>query len=100
MVNMEFNIMHTWLINSAEFLFAAGLIVNAFLFIPQAWSIYRKKRADEVSLITFGGFWLIQLSIVVHAVIKQDWLLFMGYILALITCGSVIILTIMYKNKK
>jgi MtN3 and saliva related transmembrane protein len=91
--------MDTWLINSAEFLFATGLIVNAFLFIPQAWSIYRKKRSDEVSLITFGGFWLIQLFIVIHALIKHDWLLFIGYMLALITCGSVIILALMYKKK-
>ena len=91
--------MHTWLINTAEFMFTSGLIVNAILFIPQAWRIYRTKRSKEVSLITFGGFWLIQLSIVIHALIKQDWLLFAGYILALISCGSVISLALMYKNK-
>lgn len=92
--------MDTWIVNSAEFLFALGLFVNAFLFIPQARRIFKQKRSDEVSLVTFGGFWIIQLLTVVHALIKHDWILFTGYILALVTCGAVILLAIRYKNIK
>lgn len=52
--------METWVIPLIEFLFAAALFVNALLFIPQALQIYKQKKSEEVSLITFGGFWLTQ----------------------------------------
>ena len=89
-----------WLIQSTEFLFAASLFVNALLFIPQAWRLYKQKESKEVSLITFIGFWIGQLLTVCHALIKSDWILFSGYIFALITCGTVIILTIKYRCNK
>lgn len=90
--------METWVIPLIEFLFAAALFVNALLFIPQALQIYKQKKSEEVSLITFGGFWLTQLLTVFHAIVKQDWILLMGYIAALITCGTVIILAIKYRT--
>lgn len=92
--------MHNITVNLAESLFALSLFVNALLFIPQAWRLYTQKESMEVSLITFIGFWIGQLLTVIHAIIKSDWILFSGYIGALITCGSVIILTIKYRAKK
>lgn len=90
-------IMTPWVTASIEFLFATSLFVNALLFIPQAWRIFRKKESSEVSLITFGGFWLAQLLMVLHALIKHDWLLFSGFAFALMTCGSVIVMTLRYR---
>lgn len=90
--------MNQWTIDTAEFMFAIALLVNALLFIPQAWRIFKQKKSEEVSLITFGGFWLTQALTVFHAFINHDMILFIGYILALITCGSVIILAIKYKT--
>lgn len=90
--------MTEWTVNITELMFALALFVNAVLFIPQAYRIYQQKRSDEVSLITFGGFWITQLLTVFHAIIKQDIILLLGYILALITCGTVIVLTIKYKK--
>lgn len=84
-------------IHITEFLFAISLFVNALLFIPQAWRLYKQKESREVSLITFVGFWIGQLLTVCHAFIKNDWILFSGYVFALITCGIVIILTIKYR---
>ncbi|HLD16969.1 MAG TPA: PQ-loop repeat-containing protein, partial [Coxiellaceae bacterium] len=75
-----------------EFLFGIALFVNAALFIPQAWRIYRKKSSEGVSLLTFGGFWLIQLVTVLHGYLHQDHLLFWGFFLSLVTNGCVIIL--------
>lgn len=84
----------------AEFMFAVALFVNAALFLPQAWKIFTKKKADEISLLTFGGFWITQLLTVIHATIRNDHILLIGYILALITCGLVISLTFRYRYLK
>lgn len=92
--------MVTWMANSVEFLFAISLFVNALLFIPQAWRLYQQKESREVSLITFIGFWIGQLLTVFHALIKHDWILFGGYMFTLITCGTVVILTIKYRYNK
>ena len=92
--------MENWVIHSVEFLFAVSLFVNALLFIPQAWRLYKQKESKDVSLITFIGFWIGQLLIVCHALIKGDWILFCGYIFALITCGAVIILAVKYRTQK
>ena len=89
--------MHNVTISLAEVMFAVALVANAALFLPQAWKIFTKKKADEISLLTFGGFWVTQLLTVIHSVIRSDHILFFGYILALITCGLVIILTIRYR---
>lgn len=92
--------MHNITANLAEFMFAIALFVNAALFLPQAWRILTKKKADEISLLTFGGFWVTQLLTVIHAVIRNDSILLIGYILALITCGMVIVLTLKYRYLK
>lgn len=84
----------------AEFLFAAGLFINAALFIPQIILLLKKKHSDELSLTTFLGFCLIQFFIIVHGLYLQDWLLVFGYALSLLTCGTVTSLIIYYKIKK
>lgn len=89
--------MSTLAFNSIEFLFAIALFANAMLFLPQGWKIYKKKKSDEVSLITFIGFWLIQLLTIFHAIIRQDLILLIGNIISLITCGLVIFFIIRYR---
>ena len=59
--------------------------------------IWRHKSAKEVSLFTFAGFSLIQLAIIAHGVIHRDWLLVIGTGLSLLTCGTVAILTLIFK---
>lgn len=83
-----------------DLLFSSGMIVNAILFIPQAIRIYRHKTSTGVSLITFIGFFLIQFTIVLHGILEHDFLLVYGYIFSMISCGSVISLTIFYRNHK
>ncbi|OGT05938.1 MAG: hypothetical protein A2103_02690 [Gammaproteobacteria bacterium GWF2_41_13] len=81
-----------------EFVFSAALIINALLFIPQALRIFKEKSAADVSLLTFGGFLFIQLMIVLHGIINHDYLLIIGYLFSMVTCGAVVILTLMYKK--
>lgn len=72
-----------------EIFFSISMFVNAALFIPQAIKIFRHKTAAELSLTTFAGFNLIQLSMVLHGYIHQDWFLVLGMGLSFLSCLSV-----------
>ena len=85
-----------WFVNV---FFGIALFINAALFIPQALLLVQKKHADDVSLLTFGGFCIIQILTIWHAYYSQDWLLMIGYIVSLITCGFVTILIMMYRMR-
>ncbi|MCD6047485.1 MAG: putative sensory histidine-kinase / response regulator [Gammaproteobacteria bacterium] len=80
-----------------ELAFSSALFINALLFIPQAIKIFKDKSAEGVSLLTFFGFLLIQIAIIGHGLIHQDRLLIFGYILSVITCGSVVLLALYYR---
>ncbi len=77
--------------------FVLSLIVNAGLFIPQALRLIKFKNSEELSVITFFGFWLINISIVLHALITKDLLLFWGTMLSVITSGVVAWLILYYR---
>lgn len=81
-----------------EVFFSLGLFINAFLFIPQAVKLYRTKNSEDLSLITFAGFNLIQLFIFLHGYIHKDYLLMLGYLLSLITCGAVTWMIVWYRK--
>lgn len=88
-----------WLEKFIEAVFSLGLFINAVLFVPQIIRLYKSKHANDVSLLTFGGFWLIQVFIVLHGVINHDKLLIIGYSLSLLSCGIVVLLILMYRIK-
>lgn len=92
--------MHTMLMkNLVEISFALGLFINAALFVPQAFRLIKKKDSEEVSFITFFGFWLIQLTTTLHGFIRKDYLLAFGTLLSMITNGHVIWLILYYRIK-
>ena len=83
-----------------QLFFAAALFVNAALFIPQALRIIREKHSRDVSLITFSGFFLIQLATVCHAIIAKDDILLFGNALSMVACACVVALTLRYRKQK
>ena len=87
-----------WFIIFIDIIFGAGLFINAALFIPQAIRIVKYKNTKGLSLITFVGFCLTQLAAVVYGFFHQDYILMIGYVLALITCGTVTVLIFKYRN--
>jgi len=89
-----------WLKYFVEVMFSLGLFINALLFVPQAIKLWKTKKADSVSLITFLGFNVIQLFTIIHAYLHQDYILFWGMVLTLLSCGSVVLLACMYKWAK
>lgn len=83
-----------------EFGFSISLLVNAILFIPQAWIIFQKKSVNDVSLLTFVGFNVIQLFTLLHGLLTHDYILVFGYFLSIVTCGTVSGLIFYYRYVK
>jgi MtN3 and saliva related transmembrane protein len=81
-------------------MFGLGLGCNALLFVPQVLAVWRKKTDEGISLITFGGFSVLQVIGVVHGVYQRDLSLILGMAASLLTCGSVTALTIFYRMKR
>jgi MtN3 and saliva related transmembrane protein len=83
-----------------EWLFGLGLGCNALLFVPQVLAVWRKKSDEGISLITFGGFSVLQVIGIVHGIYQQDPSLILGMAASLLTCGSVTALTIFYRVRR
>ncbi len=80
-----------------EILFAAGLFTNAILFIPQIIRLVQKKHSDDISLITFLGFNIINLLTVLHGFLHKDYILLFGSFAAFLTNSVVTFLIIWYR---
>ena len=80
--------------------FGLGLIGNALLFVPQVIAVWRKKSDEGISLITFGGFSVLQAIGIVHGIYQRDPSLVLGMAASLLTCGSVTALTIFYRMRR
>ncbi|MGD9108288.1 MAG: hypothetical protein PVI75_03865 [Gammaproteobacteria bacterium] len=83
----------------SDLLYGTALFVNAALFLPQAWRIYIKKTAEEASLITFGGFNIIQILGFINGVYNKDYALIFGQAISIIACGLVTMQILIYKIK-
>jgi MtN3 and saliva related transmembrane protein len=81
-------------------IFGLGLVGNALLFVPQAIALWRKKTDEGVSLVTFGGFSVLQVVGIVHGVYEHDWSLILGMAASLLTCGTVTGLTAFYRVRR
>ena len=80
--------------------FGLGLMGNAALFVPQVLAVWRKKSDEGISLITFGGFNVLQAISIVHGLYQHDLALTLGMAASLITCGAVTSLTVFYRMKR
>ena len=81
-------------------LFGLGLGGNALLFVPQIISVWRKKSDVGVSLLTFGGFSILQIVGIVHGLYQHDMSLTLGMAASLLTCGTLTLLTITYRMRR
>jgi MtN3 and saliva related transmembrane protein len=82
------------------FVFGLGLLGNAMLFVPQALAVWRKKTDEGISLVTFGGFCVLQVIGVVHGVYQHDISLIVGLGASFLTCGTVTVLTVIYRIRR
>jgi len=77
-------------------IFGFGMLLNACLFVPQAWRLWRTKSAEGVSLLSFGGFTTLQLVGTLHGYFQQDRALMVGMFASLLACGTVTLLAARY----
>jgi len=81
-------------------IFGLGLVGNALLFVPQVIAVWRKKSDEGISLITFGGFSLLQVIGIIHGLYQHDPSLIFGMAASLLTCGTVTGLTVFYRMRR
>lgn len=80
-------------------IFGAGLMANAGLFLIQAVKIHRTKSSRGVSVLTFAGFWFLQVTGILHGIYQRDMYLLAGMIASFLACGSVIATALCYRKK-
>ncbi len=80
-------------------IFGMGLMANAGLFVIQAVKIVKNKSAKGVSTITFAGFSILQITGILHGYFQNDMYLLTGMAASLLACGTVTILSVIYKNR-
>jgi MtN3 and saliva related transmembrane protein len=81
------------------FIFGLGLMANAGLFVIQAVKIRRARSAAGVSVLTFAGFCLLQVTGILHGIFQRDWYLFSGMVASLLACGTVTALALFYRPR-
>ena len=81
-------------------IFGLGLFCNALLFVPQVLAVWRKKTDEGISLITFAGFSLLQAIGIVHGIYEHDLPLTLGMAASLLSCGTVTLLTVVYRMRR
>jgi len=86
--------------NFVALLFGLGLGGNALLFVPQIIAVWKKKSDEGISLLTFGGFSVLQIIGIVHGLYQNDASLTLGMAASLLTCGTVTVLTISFRIRR
>ena len=82
-----------------DLFFSLGLFVNAMLFVSQAIKLFRTKSSNDLSIITFAGFNVKQMLVILHAHINHDPILMYGYMLSFVSCGLITFLIFFYRGK-
>jgi MtN3 and saliva related transmembrane protein len=86
--------------NFVALIFGLGLGGNALLFVPQIFAVWRKKSDEGISLVTFGGFCILQVVGVIHGYYQHDLSLMLGLGASFLTCGTATSLTIFYRLRR
>lgn len=69
-------------------------------FLPQTWQIYKLKRSEEVSIITYSFFTFGTLVWIAYGISSNDLVIIVANTCGFIGSVSVLIATIYYRNKK
>lgn len=78
--------------------FAIALFVNAMLFLPQIIRLWQKKDSQDISLLTFLGFNVINLMSLIHGIIKHDPYMIVGYSISFVMNTVTSFLIVKYRK--
>lgn len=82
-----------------DILYFLMLFLNAIIFVPQAYRLYKTKNSRHLSLITFLGFNILQVLAIINGIIYHDPAQEYGMIPSVFTCGAVVFLIVLYRVK-
>ena len=77
-------------------IFGLGLLINAIILWPQPIKILQTHNAENVSLLTFGFFFLMQMVAGLHGYFQKDKALMIGMFFSMIPSGLTSLLIIFY----
>jgi two-component system aerobic respiration control sensor histidine kinase ArcB len=77
-----------------EILFNFGLCLNAVLFIPQVYKVYKNKSAHSISLTSYFSLLFVQFVFMLHSIAVNNFIAAVSMGFGSFFCLSVIILTI------
>lgn len=81
-----------------DLIFDLGLFINAVIYFPQIIKIIRTKETRDLSLVTFIGIALLQLSFALHGYFHQDNGLTIGMLAAFLVSSFLLFLIILYRK--
>lgn len=77
--------------------FAAAL--TTFSFLPQVLKVWRSRRADDISLATYGMFCAGIALWLAYGLLIGDWPIIVANIITLTLAGSVLVLALRYRAR-
>jgi uncharacterized protein with PQ loop repeat len=83
-----------------DVLFSFGLVISAILMIPQIVKIHHEKNTEDFSLISYFGFEVFQVGVILHAIFVRDYALLFGISLCCVNNTITIVQIIYYKKHK
>ncbi|MCW5590299.1 MAG: hypothetical protein KIT27_11640 [Legionellales bacterium] len=81
-----------------DILFGLGLFINALLFVPQLLRIVRVKSGHDISLLTFAGFFILNLISSIYGYYHSDWIMVIGYAVSALMCVLIVLATLIYRR--
>lgn len=86
--------------HTIDILFSLGLLAAGLLMIPQIIKLIRVKNSKDFSLLSYAGFNIFQLGMVLHGVFQHDLALVIGMSLCFILNLSTVVLIVRYRQRR
>ncbi|MDF1654309.1 MAG: PQ-loop repeat-containing protein [Coxiellaceae bacterium] len=91
--------MSAWLQWLIDMIISAVLFINAALYLPQIYRIYRVREANAVSIWMLVGSVLLGICGVLYGHFHHQHLMLLGYALIFVTSLIVLVMTCYYRTK-
>lgn len=92
--------METALINFIKIFATIMGIAMSLAYFPQAYKVYKNKSSKDISILAFVIFSLGTLTWLIYGIIFKETPIILGFVLGVIGSWLVLILSLIYKNKK
>jgi MtN3 and saliva related transmembrane protein len=75
-------------------------IIMSLGYFPQAYKVYKNKSSKDISLLAFVIFSLGTLTWFIYGLTLKDIPIILGFVLGVIGSWLVLILSLIYRNRK